>query len=158
MKQGASRAWLAGIAAVTAASVGLALYAQHVLGMQPCPWCILQRLVYCVIALLAAAGALLPAPGRRAAGALVVLLSVAGAAAALWQNRVAAHSASCDMTLADRIVSGLGVDALWPSVFEVRASCADAAVSVLGLPFEVWSLLLFVTVAAAGLRVALRHG
>lgn len=151
------RAWLAAIAIASAASVGAALYAQHVLGMQPCPWCILQRLIYCVIALVAAGGALMPARGRRGAGALVALLAVAGGAAALWQNRVAAKSASCDLTLADRIVSGLGVDALWPSVFEVRASCADAAVSVLGLPFEVWSLLLFVTVAVLALRVTLRR-
>lgn len=152
-----SRALLAAIAVACAAAVGAALYAQHGLGMQPCPWCILQRLIYCVIAVLAALGALLPLPGRRAAGGLAGLLALAGIAAALWQNRVAAKSASCDLTVADRIVSGLGVDALWPSVFEVRASCADAAVSVLGLPFEVWSLLLFLVVGGLALRVALRR-
>jgi disulfide bond formation protein DsbB len=153
-----ARALLAAIAVACAAAVGAALYAQHGLGMQPCPWCILQRLIYCVIALLAALGALLPAPGRRAAGGLAGLLAVGGMAAALWQNRVAARSASCDLTVADRIVSGLGVDALWPAVFEVRASCADAAVSVLGLPFEIWSLLLFIVVAGLAARVALRRG
>lgn len=141
------RAWLAAIAVASAAAVGAALFAQHRLGMQPCPWCVLQRLVYCVIALVAALGALLPRGGQRAGTGLVAVLALCGAAAAVWQNRVASKSASCDLTVADRIVSGLGADAWWPSVFEVRASCADAAVSVLGLPFEIWSLLLFAGIA-----------
>lgn len=149
-----ARQQLAAIAAACAASVGAALYAQHVWGMQPCPWCILQRLIYCVIAVTAGLAALLPGAGGRGLAGGAALLAVAGAAAALWQNRVAAKSASCDLTLADRIVSGLGLDALWPSVFEVRASCADAAVSVLGVPFEIWSLLLFAGVAVLALRIA----
>lgn len=152
----ARRAWLAAVALAAAAAVGAALFAQHRLGMQPCPWCILQRLVYCVIAVVAAVGALLPRGGQRAGGVLVGVLALCGAAAAVWQNLVASKSVSCDLTVADRIVSGLGVDAWWPSVFEVRASCAEAAVSVLGLPFEIWSLLLFAAIALAAVRQARR--
>ena len=48
----------------------------------------------------------------------------------------------------DKVISGLGLDTRWPEAFEVRASCADAAVSILGVPFEFWSLALF---AVAGL-------
>ena len=64
-------------------------------------------------------------------------------AAALWQHFVAAVSSSCNLTLADRIVSGLRLDGLLPEVFEARASCADATVQLLGLPYEFWSLGLF---------------
>ena len=87
---------------------------------------------------------------------LVAGLGVAGGAAALYQNLVAAKLPSCDMTLADRIVSGLGLDAWQPEVFEVRSSCADAAVSLLGVPFELWSFGLFalITLIAAGLVLA----
>ena len=151
------RLWLATIAAVAAGSVAAALYAQHRLGMQPCPWCILQRVILCAVALVAALGAALPALGQRLVSWSVTALSLSGAAAALYQNLVAAKSASCDLTLADRIVSGLGLDAWLPDVFEVRASCADAAVSVLGVPFELWSLMLFVLVAAAAVRQGCRQ-
>lgn len=151
------RLWLGTIAAVTAGSVAAALYAQHRLGMQPCPWCILQRVILCAIALLAALGAALPALGQRLVSWGLVALSLSGAVAALYQNLVAAKSASCDLTLADRIISGLGLDAWLPDVFEVRASCAEAAVSVLGVPFELWSLMLFVLVAAAAAWQGRRH-
>lgn len=147
---------LVGIALLAAGSVAAALWAQHHLGMQPCPWCILQRLILCVIALLAAAAAAVPTPGLRILSGLISLLGLSGAAAALYQNLVAAKSASCNLTLADRIVSGLGVDAWLPEVFEVRASCADAAVSVLGVPFEIWSLLLFLGLATLAAWRALR--
>jgi protein dithiol:quinone oxidoreductase len=84
---------------------------------------------------------------------LIGLLGLFGVAAALYQNLVAAHLPSCDMTLADRIISGLGVDALAPELFEVRASCADAAVKLMGVPYELWSCLLFVMVAATAVMV-----
>ena len=150
-----SRAVWAGIGLVSLASVVMAVFSQHRWDMQPCPWCILQRLIFIgigVSSLLAAcmpsgAGALTRLASRLLA-ALVALLALAGAAAALYQNRVAAKSASCDMTLADRIISGLGVDARWPEVFEVRASCADAAVSLGGVPFELWSMTLFILIGA----------
>ena len=34
-------------------SVGVALFTQHVLGMQPCPWCIAQRVLYLLCGALA---------------------------------------------------------------------------------------------------------
>ena len=77
----------------------------------------------------------------------------------MWQHFVAAASSSCKLTLADRIVSGLGLDAWAPEVFAPRASCADAAVDLLGLPYEFWSagLFLAVGVVAAALTFARRH-
>jgi disulfide bond formation protein DsbB len=132
------------------AAVGFALYSQHRLGMQPCPWCILQRVIFIAIGLTSLLAALCPTDRgafsrltTRALAALALLLALCGVSAALYQNQVASKSASCNLTLADRIVSSLGLDAQWPEVFEVRASCADAAVSMLGVPYEIWSLTLF---------------
>jgi disulfide bond formation protein DsbB len=142
------RAALAAIGVVSVAAVALALVSQHVFDMQPCPWCVLQRLVFLLIALAAAAGAAArwPAP-RRAATAAALLLALAGAAAALWQHFVAAATSSCKLTLADRIISGLQLDALAPEVFAPMASCAEAAVDLLGLPYEFWSLGLYGLIA-----------
>lgn len=125
-------------------SVAGALIAQYHFNMQPCPWCILQRLIFIVIGLLATVGALVPIRVvQRLLGGLIGLLSMGGGAAALYQHFVASKSASCDLTLADRIVSGLKLDTTWPQIFEVRASCAEAAASILGVPFELWSFALF---------------
>ncbi len=138
------RGWLLAIALLCLGAVGAALFTQYVWDMQPCPWCILQRLQFVVIAVLALAGAFLP--GRVVFAGLAGLAAASGVAAALYQHFVAAKSTSCNLTLADKIVSGLGIDRALPQVFEVKASCADAAVDLLHLPYEFWSLGLFVVV------------
>jgi disulfide bond formation protein DsbB len=125
-------------------ALGAALVSQHVYDMQPCPWCVLQRVIFVLLALAALLGLLWRSVlGRRSAAAIGIVLAALGAAAALWQHAVAAKSASCNLTLADRIVSGLQLDALLPTVFAATASCADAAVQLFGLPYEYWSLALF---------------
>jgi len=152
------RAGLALIGLVCAASVGAALVGQHRFGMEPCPWCILQRILFIVIALLGLLGSVLPGQLPRVAAALMLPASLAGAAAALYQNLVASKLPSCDLTLADKIISGIGLDAWLPEVFEVRASCADAAVKVLGVPFELWSLALFGLIGGVAVVLARYRG
>ena len=139
------------------AAVGVALVSQHVYGMEPCPWCVLQRLVFLAIGAFALLGVIWRGPaGGRAVGTLGLLLAALGLAAALWQHFVAAQSASCNLTLADRIVNATGLNALLPAVFEARASCADAAVSLLGVPYALWAGALFALIGAL-MIVALRR-
>ena len=127
------------------AAVAVALVTQHLFDMQPCPWCVLQRVVFVAIALAALPGLLVnKAAVRRASAAAVLTLSLSGAAAALWQHFVAASNVSCKLTLADRIVGGLGLDGLAPQVFAAYASCADAAVKIAGISYEFYSLALFI--------------
>jgi disulfide bond formation protein DsbB len=149
------RALLTSIATVCMAAIGLALVSQHLYDMQPCPWCVLQRAVFAAIFLACLPGMLLSTGwAHRLSGSLSLVLSGAGLAAALWQHFVAAASSSCRLTLAERIVSGLRLDAFAPEVFAPRASCADAAVDLLGVPYEFWSAALFVSVGVVAATVA----
>jgi disulfide bond formation protein DsbB len=136
--------------------VAAALVSQYVFEMQPCPWCILQRVIFLAMALLAALALLLPARAlRQALAGLGLALAVSGIAAAVYQNRVAAQEFSCNLTLADRIISALGLESAVPFLFRISASCMDAAVDLLGLPYEAWSGLLFLVVGLvllSGLR------
>jgi disulfide bond formation protein DsbB len=146
------------IAVIGLGAVAVALWTQHALGMEPCPWCVLQRLIFVLIAGVALAGWALAAL-RRPAAALVLLLALCGIAAALWQHFVAAAAEACNRTLAERIIVALGLDGSLPEIFQPRASCADAAVKLLGLPYEFWSLGLFVLIGALAWRLpALRRG
>ena len=147
---------LLAITALSWSAVGLALLSQYRFDMPPCPWCTLQRLIFLVIGALALLGAVLP-PLRKALAALAVLLSLSGVAAALWQHFVAAASNSCNLTLADRILESLGLLELAPEVFMPMASCADAAVDLLGVPYAFWSLALFALVGLLGLAVLRRR-
>jgi len=148
---------LAGCVLVGPGAVGAALVTQYVFNMQPCPWCVLQRLIFLAISASALLGLLWrSAPGRRVGAGLALLLAGCGVAAALWQHFVAAASASCNLSLAERIIAALGLDETLPAVFMAMASCADAATRLAGLPYEFWSLMLFVGLGAAALAVVRR--
>jgi disulfide bond formation protein DsbB len=151
---------LAAVALACLAAVGAALVSQHAFGMQPCPWCVLQRVIFLAVAIACIVGLLWrSALGRRVGAGLALLLALGGIAAALWQHFQAAASASCNLTLADKIVSRwLQLDALAPDVFEARASCADAAVDLLGVPYDFWSLAVFVAIAVVLARLLSTRG
>ena len=148
---------LLAMAAVSVAAVGIALVSQHVFDMQPCPWCILQRIIYLAVATLCLIGAAVSAGlVRRGIGVLALLLALGGGASALYQDLVASKSVSCNLTFADKVISALGLDGALPPLLQVTANCSDAAVSVLGVPYAYWSLMLFIAMAAASIRVVLR--
>ncbi len=138
---------LAIIGVLSLAAVGVAALAQYEFDMQPCPWCVLQRLIYIVVGVLALLGAVLTRTPRRVAIVLALLGALSGVAAALWQQLHAVNENACDLSLAERIISRLQLDRLLPGLFEARTSCADAAVSVLHIPFAVWSCMLYVMLA-----------
>jgi protein dithiol:quinone oxidoreductase len=152
-----TRAWLAAMALLCFGAVAAALVSQHVFEMKPCPWCVLQRLIFlCVagVALLAAFGP--PRGPRWLLAGVALLFALAGVATALYQHFVAAKSQSCNLTLADKIILGLGLDPALPAVFRPYASCADAAVDLAGIPYEFWSLALFAALAVMALTVMRR--
>ena len=148
---------LVAIALLSVVAVGIALVSQHVFDMQPCPWCVLQRAIFVAIALVCLIGLVLRSGAARAGAAtLALLLAIGGGAAAIWQHFWAAASPSCNLTLADKILNGAGLTALAPDVFAPRATCADAAVSLFGVPYDFWSLALFVIVAILAIAALAR--
>ena len=95
---------------------------------------------------------------RLVALVAVLLLCAAGLTAAVFQHEVASQTASCAMGLADKIVTALNLEDLWPAVFMITANCAEAAAyRFIGLPYEVWSGLLYILTAATAL-LALSKG
>ncbi len=147
------RRLLALTAVVALGAVGAALFTQHVWGMQPCPWCVLQRLIFVAIAGAALLGLLWPSGGAVLAG----LLALSGLAAALWQHFVAASAETCDLSLADRIMAATGLDGRFPEVFMAMTTCADGKVSLFGLPYEAWSGALFAAMLVAMVMVLRRR-
>jgi len=142
------------IAVLCFAAVGVALVSQHVFDMPPCAWCVLQRLVYLAIGVVALAGAFAGAIARACA-ALCAALAVGGIAAAWYQYDVAAKMFSCDQTFADRFMSASGLDGAIPWLFGIFATCMDATVEVLGVEYALWSLALFAVLAIVSLRALL---
>jgi disulfide bond formation protein DsbB len=133
-----------------------ALYAEHVLGLEPCPLCILQRLavislglVFLVAAVHGASGA-----GRIAYAVLLLLATLAGAGVAGWHLRL-------QHLPADRIPScGPGLDYMLDSfpladvlkmVFSGSGECASVDWQLLGLSMPAWVVIGIVVIGAFGL-------
>lgn len=152
--------WLLAIALSCVSAVGAALVSQHHFDMPPCPWCVLQRAVFLMIAITCVLALVARKPKLRLGlYAAALLLSLCGAAAAVWQHFGAANSLSCGLSLAERIISATGLDRLAPAVMAPQTSCADGAVDLLGVPYEFWSLGLYCVIAAilSAMLVSLLH-
>lgn len=136
------------IALICLAAVAIALVSQYAYDMRPCAWCVLQRLVYLLIAVSCWMAVLVRRYtwALRAFTALAALLAFGGAMAAWYQYSVASVLFSCDQTFADRFISHSGLDAQLPWLFGIFATCMDARVQLLGVEYALWSLGLFVLI------------
>ena len=76
----APRRVLALVAAICVGLLAFGLYLQHVVGLEPCPMCIVQRYALALVAIVAALAAIPRARGAHLAGAAgLVLFSGFGA-------------------------------------------------------------------------------
>ena len=149
---------LAGLSLVCVGAVVFAVYSQQAWDMRPCPWCVIQRMLFIVIAVIAALGAVFARTPKstqtfrkpRVASlpwSVIGSLAAFGAACAVYQHLVAANQASCSISHAQSFVMATGLDELLPSLFLITGSCADAATAkLLGVPYELASALLFIII------------
>lgn len=141
------------IALLCVGAVVIALISQYVFDMRPCAWCVFQRLIYLAIAATCWLALLLRRKTALSATltGLVPVLAGGGALAAWYQYDVASNMFSCDMTFADRFMVNSGLDGALPWLFGIQASCLDARVDLLGVEYAIWSLVLFLLIALAGI-------
>jgi len=147
------------ISVLSLSSVAIALVSQYVYDMQPCAWCVFQRLLYLMIGLFALGfGVVKPTRMRIAIGsASIVAIAIMGVTAAWYQEKVAANTFSCAQTLADQIMTKSGLDSAVPWLFGIYASCMDARVKLLGIEYAWWSLAMFTLIGIIALVVLKRR-
>ncbi len=139
------------IASISLLAVLIALISQHVYDMQPCAWCVTQRMLYLLIAVIGLIGSRGQATRTRNAMSLALILSVAlaGITAAIYQSQVAAQSFSCAQSFADQLMTKTGLESALPWLFGIYASCMDARITLFGIEYAYWSLSLFCLIAIA---------
>ncbi len=137
------------ITSVSLLAVLIALISQHVFDMQPCAWCVTQRMLYIVIAAVGLLCSRGQATRTKLAVGFAITLStaIAGITAAIYQSQVAAQSFSCAQSLADQLMTKTGLEAALPWLFGIYASCMDARISLFGVEYAYWSLALFTLIA-----------
>lgn len=129
--------------------MGGALYLEQVVGLKPCPMCIVQRLFVILFALVCLVAAI-HGPlrcGRRIYALLALLFASAGAATAARQvwlqivplDQLGSCSPSLDLMLASMPLQDV-VRLLWQGTVD----CAAVTWTLFGMSVPEWSLLAFV--------------
>lgn len=149
--------------AMALVSVGLlsfGFYLQHVVGLEPCPMCIVQR--YALI-LIVAVALLASASDRKAlniVGALATsLLGVGGAFVAArqsWLQWYPPEIATCGRDFYG-MVENFPLNRAIPMIFKGSGDCTKIDWVFLGGTIANWSFLWFVAIAVVSLAVALRR-
>ncbi len=148
------------IALICVGAVAAALASQHWFDMPPCAWCVFQRLIFLVIALVCWIGVLLIRVSQlapRVAGVIASLFALGGVVAGWYQHTVAAQMFSCDRTFADHFMVNSGLDAALPWLFGIFATCMDAQVKLFGVEYVFWAIAIFLLIAVMGVMAARRR-
>jgi disulfide bond formation protein DsbB len=148
------RRWLnAAGAGIVVALMSYALYAEHIVGLEACPLCILQRMamialgfVFVVAALHAPRGV-----GARVYGALGALVALVGLGISGWhvrlQNLPPADVPACGPGY-DYIMSTFGWLEGLSMIFTASGECATVNWEWLGLSMPAWVFIWFVALGA----------
>ena len=154
-RRGRRAANLTGVV-IVAALMGYALYEQHIVGLEVCPLCVLQRVAMITLGFVFLAAALHSARGAiaRVYSALGVLVAAAGAGVSSWHVNL-------QHLPPDKVPScGPGFDYMWQNfplrdtlamIFHGSGECAKVNWTFAGLSMPGWVLIWFV--ALAGLVV-----
>lgn len=144
------------------ALMGGALYLEHVVGLNPCPMCIVQRIfviLFGLVCLLAAVHG--PArTGRRIYAALGLLMAIGGGATAarqVWLQSVPADQLEACLPSLEFMMQALPLQEIVRLVFHGTADCAEVTWTLFGFSLPEWSLLAFIGMGLLALYQLLRR-
>jgi len=151
------RRWLLLLALVCAGMFAYGLYLQHVVGLQPCPMCVVQRYALMGVGLVALLAAAFPQRPVHLGGALLIAL-LAGfgaftAARQSWLQWYPPEFVTCGRDFYGMIAS-FPLERLLPMLFSGSGDCAKVDWAFLGLTIANWSFLVFCAMTVLGLALA----
>ena len=130
--------------------LGFGMYLQHVVGLEPCPMCIVQRYAMTLIGVLALLGLVWRSVlGGRVLALLAVLLAAGGAFVAArqtWLQWYPPEVASCGRDFYGMIES-FPLQRAIPLIFRGSGDCSKVDWTFLGGSIANWSFVAFVAMA-----------
>lgn len=140
-----------------------ALYLEHVVGLVPCPLCIVQRI--CVIGFgLVCLVAALHGPaktGRLVYSVLAMLFALAGGATAIrqiWLQNMPADELPACLPSLEYMMDALPFQDIVRLVLHGTAECAEVSWTLLGMSIPEWTLLGFIAMVGFSFWQLLRRG
>jgi disulfide bond formation protein DsbB len=149
-----------GIFAVCAGLIGFAMYLQHVMDLEPCPLCILQRYAFIIVGLVALLAARHDPQwsGRRVYGAFLIATAGLGAGVAArhaWLEHNPPQIFDCGADLGFMVDAFPLAEAL-PMIFRGSGDCTEVLWRFLSLSISEWALVWFLIFVAAGLYAVIK--
>jgi len=158
--EAAPRRVLAAVAAICVALLAFGLVLQHVVGLEPCPMCIVQRYAMVLIALVAAVSAALRPRGAHLAGStLIMLLAGFGAFVAArqsWLQWFPPEVSSCGRDFYGMIET-FPLQRAIPMIFRGSGDCSKVDWTFLGGSIANWSFVWFLVFGAVGALLFVRQ-
>ena len=140
------------------ALLAFGLYLQHVVGLEPCPMCIVQRYAMVLVALVAGFAATRSGRGALLTSSLLLLL-VSGlgafvAARQSWLQWYPPEVLSCGRDLYG-MIENFPLQRVVPMIFKGSGDCSAVDWTFLGGSIANWSFLCFCAIALASVVLAL---
>ena len=155
----APRRLLALVALGCVALLAFGLYLQHVVGLEPCPMCIVQRYALVLVAVVSALTALTPKKPLLLAGAgLLVLINGFGAFVAARQSFLQWYPpeiASCGRDFYGMIET-FPLKRAIPMIFKGSGDCSAVDWTFLGGSIANWSFVCFTVIGLLALALGAR--
>ena len=132
-----------------AGMMAFALYAEHILLLDPCPLCVFQRVAVILLGLVFLAVTIHDpkAWGRKVYAAVLALIALGGGGVAAWhvrvQNLPPSEVPACGPGL-DYMLETLPLSEVLSKVFTGSGECADVVWRFLGLSMPSWVLICLV--------------
>ena len=151
---------LALVCAACVAMLAFGLYLQHVVGLEPCPMCIVQRYALVLVAIVAGITAFATRKSLRVTGSgLMAVLSGLGAFVAARQSFLQWYPpeiASCGRDLYGMIET-FPLKRAIPMIFKGSGDCTKIDWTFLGLSIANWSFVCFVVIAVLAIALLVRR-
>lgn len=155
----APRRTLALLSAACVAMLAFGLYLQHVVGLEPCPMCIVQRYALVVVAIVAGLTALSRRRGVQVGGELLLLLAAGFgafvAARQSWLQWYPPEVASCGRDFYGMIET-FPLQRAIPMIFKGSGDCTQIDWTFLGGSIANWSFVCFVLISLTTLLLLAR--
>ncbi|MDH4054375.1 MAG: disulfide bond formation protein B [Gammaproteobacteria bacterium] len=145
-----------------AGMMGFALYAQHVMLLDPCPLCILQRIAVILLGIIFLTAALHNggALSGRIYSALIALVAASGTGVAGWhvrlQNLPPSEVPSCGPGF-EYMVENFPLQDALGMIFKGSGECAEVVWRLLGLSMPTWVVIGLLGLGSAGIWNNLRR-
>jgi disulfide bond formation protein DsbB len=151
---------LGAVAVICIAMLAFGLYLQHVVGLEPCPMCIVQRYALVGVAVVAGLTAFVKSRIGVATGSFLVLL-LAGfggftAARQSWLQWYPPEIASCGRDFYG-MIENFPLKRAIPMIFRGSGDCTKVDWTFLGLSIANWSFLWFVFFALVAIVLIARQ-